>query len=98
MNRREPQSVPDAAASTGYDARRGGVQRVHDHTQSRCWAWAHATARRSMAAHISAGGPVWWRPDAGLRRYAGITEWRAGWLLLAVQVATRPHPHPHSVA
>lgn len=75
-----------------YDAKRGGIQRIHDHSPSRCWAWARATSRRTIAVHASAGGPVWWRPNIGRKQYAGITEWRAGWLLLAAQVAHRAAP------
>lgn len=76
--------------SAEYDVARAGLQRVHHHTPGRCWEWVRATDRRTLAVHVSAGRPCWWLPNIGRKRYAGITEWRAGWLLLAVQVATRP--------
>jgi hypothetical protein len=46
---------------------------------------------RTWVVHLSVGGPVWWRPNAGRKQYNGVTEWRAGWLLMAVQIASRPH-------
>lgn len=76
---------------TEYDVARGGVQRVHHHGPGRCWEWGRATGKRTLAVHVSAGRPVWWKPNVGRKRYAGITEWRAGWLLFAVQVAHRAH-------
>lgn len=75
-----------------YDVRRGGIQRVHDHTPSRCWMWARSTAKRTAVVHVSLGGPCWWLPNVRRRRYAGIAEYGVGWLLLAVQVAHRSSP------
>lgn len=48
---------------------------------------------RNVIAHISVGLPVWWKPNAHRKHYNGITEFGAGWLLLAVQVASRPRNH-----
>lgn len=59
-------------------------------TPDRCWEVGIGTRKRNWAIHLSIGRPVWWLPNAGRRRYSGITELRFGWLLMAVQIAWKP--------
>lgn len=49
------------------------------------------TKKRTWVLHVSWGLPLWWKPDFGRKKYNGVTEWRTGWLLLAAQLASRPH-------
>lgn len=67
------------------------IQRVHHKTPGRCYEYGRATAKRTVVVHLSLGGTIWWQPDVGRKRYSGITEYRAGWLLVAVQVAHKTY-------
>lgn len=66
------------------------AERAHHDTPSTCWHLGWLTrAGKTWIAHISFGRPVWWRPSVGRKTNDGIDEWRAGWLLACVQIATR---------
>jgi hypothetical protein len=82
--------------SIDYDVKVGGIQRVHSEGPALCWMWTGVARQRIWVIHVSAGLPFWWRPSLGRKQYAGITEFRAGWLLFAVQVARRPLPRARS--
>jgi hypothetical protein len=66
------------------------AERVHTDRPGICWELGVGTHRYNTATHLSVGRPIWWKPTAGRLHYNGITEWRAGWLFLAVQVARKP--------
>ncbi len=65
------------------------AERTHRDEPGICWEFGLGGKTHNWAAHISFGRPAWWVPTAGVRRWSGITEWRAGWLLVAVQVARK---------
>lgn len=57
-----------------------------------CFTWSYIFKKATWAGHISVGPPVWWKPDFSKKKKSGgYTEWRAGWLLMAVQIARKPH-------
>jgi hypothetical protein len=68
------------------------VTERHQEASGTCWQMGVGTAKRNWAVHVSFGPPAWWLPNVGRKRYSGITEWRFGWLLMAVQIAVKPNP------
>ena len=77
------------------DTVRGGIQRVRDGSPGMAWEWVRVSSHTVRFVRLSLGRPIWWRPNASRTRHHDITECRAGWLLVAVQVAYRPTAHPN---
>ena len=59
-------------------------------SSARSWQWVVVTATRTAAVHVSVGSPWWFLPSIGQTSSAGLPQWRAGWLLRAVQLVTHP--------